>query len=392
MNVHEAVQILSLEFKQLINQTETLMLPVSEAENHIVAMPAYAQWDIPDCPLSAMDGYAIVFDSPEMRRPISTGQPLGVPYDTVIPFEQVKNLEQWTLTHAPSKGQHVRQTGEVLTKGTQLLEKNTYIGYREQMLLLASGVTQVVVNKPLKIGILITGDEIVSHEALSTVETPSNGAIVETNSIMMRAFVNHWHMSYKGPLFVKDDETAFTQALEELTTQTDVVFISGGSSKGERDIAHKVLREQGKIIVEGIEMKPGKPFKTAVFRNKLILLLPGYPLAMHHVLSNVLEPALGFGKGLQQSGILLDDWVSSPSIEDYRLVKGFENEGKWHLELLGKTTSHFLNLSHSSGYVYSRKGSDGFKAGETVRWSQHQIQKGNGYERSYDSNSEQTID
>lgn len=387
MNVHEAVQILSLEFKKLLDHAETLMIPVSEAENYILAIPVNAEWDIPECPLSAMDGYAIVFDSPEMRHPISTGQPLGVLYDTVIPFEQVKNLEQWTLTDTPSKGQHVRQMGEVLTQGTQLLKKNACIGYREQMLLLASGVTQVVVYKPLKIGILITGDEIVSHETLLSTVRAQNGAIIDTNSIMIRAFVNHWHMTYQGPIFVKDDETAFSQALEELTSQTDVVFISGGSSKGERDIAHHFIREQGKMILEGIEMKPGKPFKTAIFREKLVLLLPGYPLAMHHVLSNVIEPALGFGNGSEQSGMLLSDWVSSPSIEEYRLVKAFEHEGKWHLELLGKATSHLLNLSLSSGYVYSPKGNEGFKASETIRWSQHQIQKGNGYEQSYNCKS-----
>jgi molybdopterin molybdochelatase len=54
-----------------------------------------------------------------------------------------------------------------------------------------------------------------------------------------------------------------------------VIIITGGTSAGEKDLVHQIIREKGKIIVHGLKFKPGKPTLLGKFNGKPVFGLPG---------------------------------------------------------------------------------------------------------------------
>ena len=74
-----------------------------------------------------------------------------------------------------------------------------------------------------------------------------------------------------------------TRTLIKTLSETDMIILSGGTSKGIGDIFPTILPDLGKIefLIHGIRIKPGKPtlFASIKFNGerKLITLLPGYP-------------------------------------------------------------------------------------------------------------------
>ena len=59
----------------------------------------------------------------------------------------------------------------------------------------------------------------------------------------------------------------------------DALFLSAGSSVGERDYVTKAAESiKGvRILVHGVAMRPSSPTGLAVYRGKPLILLPGFP-------------------------------------------------------------------------------------------------------------------
>lgn len=59
----------------------------------------------------------------------------------------------------------------------------------------------------------------------------------------------------------------------------DALFISAGSSVGERDYVAKAVESIGgvKILVHGVAMRPSSPTGIATYKGKPFILLPGFP-------------------------------------------------------------------------------------------------------------------
>src|SRR5664280_1069919 len=58
-----------------------------------------------------------------------------------------------------------------------------------------------------------------------------------------------------------DDEVALEKAVREALAQSDLVVLSGGTSKGAGDLSHAIVSRLGPpgILVHGVALKPGKP-------------------------------------------------------------------------------------------------------------------------------------
>ena len=63
------------------------------------------------------------------------------------------------------------------------------------------------------------------------------------------------------------------------STQTDLVILSGGTSKGAGDVSYRAVARLGEpgILVHGVALKPGKPLCLAVVGTKPVVVLPGFP-------------------------------------------------------------------------------------------------------------------
>jgi putative molybdopterin biosynthesis protein len=130
-----------------------------------------------------------------------------------------------------------------------------------------------VVRRP-KVAVLSTGDELVEPgKPLAPASVyDSNGAIIAAavteaggDAIAMGAF--------------PDDPVKLEKAVRDALASSDMVVLSGGTSKGAGDLSHAIVSRLGRpgILVHGVALKPGKPLCLAVVDKKPVVVLPGFP-------------------------------------------------------------------------------------------------------------------
>ena len=67
--------------------------------------------------------------------------------------------------------------------------------------------------------------------------------------------------------------------MREALTQSDMVVLSAGTSKGAGDLSHQIVSKLGApgILVHGVALKPGKPLCLGVIGKTPLVVLPGFP-------------------------------------------------------------------------------------------------------------------
>jgi putative molybdopterin biosynthesis protein len=91
-----------------------------------------------------------------------------------------------------------------------------------------------------------------------------------------------------------DDPIRIAEAIHSALESSDIVLISGGTSKGPGDLMLSVIQELGKpeLLVHGIAMKPGKPTILSSIKGKLLITLPGYPTSALIVYYTLVDPTI----------------------------------------------------------------------------------------------------
>jgi putative molybdopterin biosynthesis protein len=215
---------------------------------------------------------------PGTATTIATGGVIPRGADAVVMVEQTELMEQGTprieLRRAAAPGQFVSYAGSDIARGETLLRRGARIGSREIGMLAAGGLGHIDVVRRPKVAVLSTGDELIEPgRPLSPAGVyDSNGAIIAAavaeaggEPVSMGAF--------------PDDAAALEKAVRRALAESDMVVLSGGTSKGAGDLSHAVVSRLGKpgILVHGVALKPGKPLCLGVADKKPIVVLPGFP-------------------------------------------------------------------------------------------------------------------
>ena len=81
---------------------------------------------------------------------------------------------------------------------------------------------------------------------------------------------------------------------------SDMVVLSGGTSKGAGDLSHRVVSRLGPpgILVHGVALKPGKPLCLGVIGDKPIVVLPGFPTSAIFTFHAFVAPVIRARAGL----------------------------------------------------------------------------------------------
>ena len=82
--------------------------------------------------------------------------------------------------------------------------------------------------------------------------------------------------------------------------QSDMVVLSGGTSKGAGDLSHAIVSRLGApgILVHGVALKPGKPLCLGVIGDKPIVVLPGFPTSAIFTFHAFVAPVIRARAGL----------------------------------------------------------------------------------------------
>ncbi|MEZ0249970.1 MAG: molybdopterin biosynthesis protein [Methylobacteriaceae bacterium] len=209
--------------------------------------------------------------------PIATGGMIPRGADAVVMVEQTEFFEDTLaidVTGPVRPGQFVGYAGADMASGETVLRKGAVVTAREIGMLAACGLAEIAVVRRPRVAVLSTGDELVAPGGELRV-----GAIYDSNGAIVAASVAE-NGGEPVPLgIVRDDEAALDAALRDALARSDLVVLSGGTSKGAGDVSHRILSRLGPpgILVHGVALKPGKPLCLAVAEGKAVVVLPGFP-------------------------------------------------------------------------------------------------------------------
>ena len=307
-----------LETASAFPRVMTEEIPLEQAGDRILAENVVADSNLPDFPRATMDGYAVfasstfgasdgnpayltVYGAVEMGQSpdfsISPGQACRIPTggelpagtDSVVMIEHVAKLDDTTIEvyRSVAPGQHVLTVGEDFKNKDTIIAAGQKLRPQECGLLAAFGRATVTVYKKPVIGIISTGDEVVSIS-----ETPGPGQIRDINSYTLSGQVlkaGGFPVSYG---IVADDYDALSDRCRTALDCSDMVLLSGGSSVGTRDYTIEVISDlpDAGILVHGISISPGKPTILAKAMNKSVWGLPGHVVSAMVVFKMVVLP------------------------------------------------------------------------------------------------------
>jgi len=311
----DALGIIKDEIKKLSLTTETL--PLTEAVNKILAEDIIADVDLPPFDNSAVDGFAIQFSDRKSWKIIgeitagnfkeiildessavliTTGSKLPASVDTLIPVEEVVVEEDKIFLRENfllSKGSNIRKKGSDLKKDIIALSKFTKLGAATIAAAASCGKENVSAFKPLTIGVLSTGDELIP-----ITEKPVEDKLRVSNLIALAAAIKamqHTAISYG---FLPDDKKLIHDTIAQmLADDNDIIITTGGVSVGKHDFIKEVLLELGvEIKFWKANIKPGKPVVFGVYKKNgktsLVFGLPGNPVSALVDFEIFIKPAL----------------------------------------------------------------------------------------------------
>jgi len=315
ISYEEALDLIHKEISKINLATEDVDL--LESLNRIIAEDVFADVDLPPFDNSAMDGFAIKFNSERSRKiigevsagnykeyivkeydavGITTGSKIPEGADTIIPVEDViieNDILLFNENAKLKKGTNVRPKGSDLLKDSVTVKKFTKINPSVIAILASCGKDEVKVFRKLKAGILATGDELIPVS-----EKPANDKIRASNNYALHtAFlsINQGPISYG---FLNDDRNAIAGKVKTiLDSDIDLFVTTGGVSVGKYDFLKEVFEESGvEKVFWKVNIKPGMPFYFGVYKsgNKSILVfgLPGNPVSTLVNFYIFIEPAI----------------------------------------------------------------------------------------------------
>ena len=372
--------------------TETI--PLEFSVGRILAAAVTADTDIPGFDRSVVDGYAVrAADTAgagdaipallhcagriAMGRPnahgtlapgtctyIPTGGVLPAGADAVVMVEYTEEAGDTVLVkRSVSHGENVLLRDEDFRRGECVFSSGRRISPQDAGVLAACGCAAVTVAKKPVVGIISTGNELVPVTVV-----PGPGQVRDANASMLAAYLTEYGCIPRLYGIIPDERLAFEAVLARAVPECDVVLLSGGSSKDDRDMTAAVIAAMGEVLVHGIAIAPGKPTIIGRITNKPVFGLPGHPASAFVVLIAIVRPLLdrmlGIPRPLQRTeqATLAVNIPSQRGREEYVRVTV---ENGIATPLFGK--SGLLNtLIRSNGLVRIPAGAEGLEQGSIV--------------------------
>ncbi|MGQ0565506.1 MAG: molybdopterin-binding protein [Gemmobacter sp.] len=275
-------------------------LPLSQAHGRILAADALARRANPPAANAAVDGYGFAHAAtgPGVNRlPLLTGRAAaGVPFPGTVPVGHALRtltgailppgvdtvvLDEDTATDGttvafdgPLRARaNTRRAGEDIADGAVALPQGHRLRAPDLALLAATGVTQVQAFRPLRVGVLSTGDEIVAAPPALAHQT------YDANRPMLLATLRDWGHAAVDLGHAGDDRRDLAARLTRAAARCDAILTSGGASGGDEDHVARLMAERGVLSTWRIAMKPGRPLALGLWHGVPVFGLPGNPVA-----------------------------------------------------------------------------------------------------------------
>lgn len=377
-------------FRTLLKELSPLKLGSEEVNlensfNRKISMDVKSPIDVPHFRKSRMDGFAVkaedtfgaeednlislkqieVIEAGDIPQKVikkgecayvATGAPIPEGANAVVIVEYSQKKDNIiSISQAVTPSTYIIEIGHDVKKGETIIKEDTLVDLPTMGILAACGIQTVPVYQKPKISLISTGSELVTNET-SDLEI---GQIYDINSIVLKQAISNTgsEVNYLG--IVKDDFKQLKQIIEKGLKESDLVILSGGTSKGEGDLGVRVLDtfENIEVQVHGIKIKPGKPLIFAKLQNKIIFILPGYPtsaLSCFYVfIDDFLRRLSGYPlRGKNAEELEIGERIYSPiGRHHFKAVELREVDGVQKIFPIKTGSEAISTLFYSDGYI-----------------------------------------
>ena len=391
--------------QKLLNSVQNWTLPcmtvkLENSLGRVLCKDLFSDQDIPAFRRSTVDGYAVaakdttaagesipvvltVKGRVEMgvaaEFSISSGECAEVPTGGMLPegadavvmveYSELFGRDGVALYHSSANGENTVQIGEDVREGQMFLFRGKRLLPQDIGALAEVGVTGVPVYVRPTMTVLSTGDELVFPN-----KKPMLGQIRDVNTYTLSTLAEKNGFDVIYTAIVPDNENDLELALRSAMQNSDIVAVSGGSSKGEKDVTRTVIDQVSKpgVFTHGIAIKPGKPTILGYDEPSRTLLagLPGHPVSAMMVFELLFCWLLCEMTGSVPSPAIPArvscNVASSPGMFTCWPVKlEWTDNGYTAIPVFGKS-GLITTLTKADGYFSVDRDREGLLAGETV--------------------------
>lgn len=310
---------------------------------------------------------------------IHTGGMLPAGTDGVVMLEdtQVVKPGEIEVLRSVAVGENVIQVGEDIQKGQNVIPGGRLLGPAEIGGLLALGITHIEVAKQPLVGIISSGDEVVSPAA-----DIQPGQVRDINSYTLSALVEQSGAVPKRYGVVRDEEKSLHSVMEKALQECELVVVTAGSSASARDLTARVINSfpGPGVISHGVNVRPGKPTILAACspegseNDKPVIGLPGNPVSALVIAILFVEPVVDRLIGLDPPRIRPQvqaeveiNLASQAGREDWVPVKlSLRGEGYSAEPIFGKSNLIFT-LARADGLLHIPPEATGLNSGDIAQ-------------------------
>src|SRR4051812_8582580 len=302
-------------------------VPLKHALGHRLGRDLTALTDLPVTTVSAMDGWAVRGPGPwrfsagasdgqaedslafGQCQPIATGAPVPPGTDAVLPVEHSildatpERAIRVSSGRRMRRGQHVRAAGEEARRGDLLLPAGRVVTPAIVGLAAATGYDELVVADHVPVELFVLGDEII-QEGL-----PGQGHTRDALGPQLPSWIARLGGCPTEPEHLRDEPGRLIDVLS--ASQAALTVTTGGTSVGRRDYVRSAVKALGgRLLVDGVQVKPGHPMLLAELSpGRLLIGLPGNPLAACVALMTLAQPLLATLTGKRCAAVPQDTLV-----------------------------------------------------------------------------------
>lgn len=248
---------------------------------------------------------------------IATGAPIPPGSDAVVRREDVAENAACarggttSIGVAPSiaarvkPGDHIRRRGENARAGEAVLAAGGVLSAAAVGTLAAVGVSHPRVLAPLRVAVIVTGDELVDSGG-----SPAAFQVRNSNGPSVGAALASERWTEVVRVIRVGDDGQLDGVLKEACTEADAVVLTGGVSMGHRDpVRPSVERLGAEVVFHGLPQRPGKPMLGAVLRRASdararsvpVFGLPGNPVSALVTCVRIVLPVLAACAGAKRT-------------------------------------------------------------------------------------------
>ncbi|MGC8610365.1 MAG: molybdopterin molybdotransferase MoeA [Thermoplasmata archaeon] len=380
------------EFRKYIGKSDRYeTIDVLESLNRFSFSDIYSNNNIPEYDRAVVDGFAVNFNDvlgASINNPVRlkvsntiypndkneyilenghayrifTGAKIPKNADCVIMVEDCIDYgDEVDVQKSCFNYQNISRKGEDLSVGQKIISAGTKITPYHIASLISANFEKIDVFKRIRVGIINTGDELFDKD------------FKNTTGMMLYSLSKHYDMEPK--LYMsRDNEEELKRKLIESLSENDIVFTTGGSSVGEKDIVPEVINSMNpEIFMHGVSMRPARSTGFSIINKKPVILLSGFPVASFISFSLFINEFMKkfYGSLPMRSPIIKGKitrrFTNNPGIRSFVRVKVYKDGNQIFVEPLRLTGSGILStLTEANGILVLEEHVEGYDEGDEV--------------------------